>query len=54
MNLFNQNCQQHEVDLKDSKILIVDDQVANIEVLEDLLLIKGYENINPLRMPEKC
>lgn len=32
-------------DLKDARILIVDDQSANIDVLENLLLIKGYYNI---------
>ena len=32
-------------DLKDSKILIVDDTLANIEVLENLLLMKGYTNV---------
>ena len=32
-------------DLKDSRILIVDDTLANIEVLENLLLMKGYTNV---------
>jgi signal transduction histidine kinase len=32
-------------DLKNSNILIVDDQIANVEVLEDFLLIQGYKNI---------
>lgn len=32
-------------DLKDAKILIVDDQSANIDVLENLLTIKGYYHI---------
>jgi two-component system sensor histidine kinase/response regulator len=31
-------------DLLDAKILIVDDQIANIEVLEHLLEMKGYQN----------
>lgn len=31
--------------LTDARILIVDDQTANIEILENLLLIKGYSNI---------
>ena len=33
------------VDLNDARILIVDDQWANIDVLENFLLIKGYSNI---------
>lgn len=32
-------------DFKDAKILIVDDEVPNIELLQDFLLIKGYQNI---------
>jgi CheY-like chemotaxis protein len=32
-------------DLKNARILIVDDQIANVEVLEELLLFKGYENV---------
>lgn len=32
-------------DLKDARILIVDDQRANIEVLQELLRIQGYVNI---------
>ena len=31
--------------LKSSKILIVDDNAANVEVLESMLLMEGYENI---------
>jgi two-component system, sensor histidine kinase and response regulator len=31
--------------LKNSKILIVDDNEANVEVLESMLLMEGYENI---------
>ena len=31
--------------LKSSKILIVDDNEANVEVLESMLLMEGYENI---------
>jgi two-component system, sensor histidine kinase and response regulator len=31
--------------LKNSRILIVDDTAANVEVLESLLLMEGYENI---------
>lgn len=34
-----------KADLTDAKILIVDDQIANVEVLKDLLLMKGYSNI---------
>ncbi|MBH2003054.1 MAG: response regulator [Sphingobacteriia bacterium] len=33
------------IHLTDARILIVDDQTANIEILENLLLIKGYKNI---------
>jgi DNA-binding response OmpR family regulator len=33
------------VDLKDARILIVDDEWANIDVLESFLLFKGYSNI---------
>ncbi|MFY8026120.1 MAG: response regulator [Sediminibacterium sp.] len=32
-------------DLKDARILIVDDTLANIEVLENLLMMKGYTNV---------
>ncbi len=32
-------------DLKDSRILIIDDTLANIEVLENLLMMKGYTNV---------
>lgn len=32
-------------DLKDSRILIIDDTLANIEVMENLLLMKGYTNV---------
>lgn len=31
--------------IKQSKILIVDDQIANVEVLEGLLRIQGYKNV---------
>lgn len=34
-----------KADLTDAKILIVDDQIANVEVLKDLLVMKGYSNI---------
>lgn len=34
-----------KADLSDAKILIVDDQIANVEVLKDLLFMKGYTNI---------
>ncbi|HJV18903.1 MAG TPA: response regulator [Sediminibacterium sp.] len=33
------------IHLTDARILIVDDQPANIELLENLLFIKGYKNI---------
>lgn len=35
-------------DLKDAKILIVDDTLANIEVLENLLMMKGFTNVKSL------
>jgi len=35
-------------DLFDARILIVDDQQANIDVLLNLLLIKGYTNIRTI------
>lgn len=35
-------------DLKDARILIVDDTLANIEVLENLLMMKGYTNVKSL------
>jgi two-component system sensor histidine kinase/response regulator len=31
--------------LLDAKILIIDDQIANLEVLEELLILKGYTEI---------
>lgn len=34
--------------LKDSRILIIDDTLANIEVLENLLLMKGYTNVRSI------
>ncbi len=37
-----------KVDLKDAKILIVDDTLANIEVLENLLMMKGFTNVKSL------
>jgi DNA-binding response OmpR family regulator len=33
------------IDLKETRILIIDDQWTNIDVLENFLLIKGYTNI---------
>lgn len=41
-------------DLKDSKILIVDDTLANIEVLENLLLMKGYTNVRSINDSTKA
>lgn len=35
-------------DLKDSRILIIDDTLANIEVLENLLMMKGYTNVSSI------
>jgi CheY-like chemotaxis protein len=35
-------------DLKDAKILIVDDTLANIEVLENLLMMKGFTNVKSI------
>jgi DNA-binding response OmpR family regulator len=37
-----------KVDLKDARILIVDDTLANIEVLENLLMMKGYTNVKSI------
>lgn len=34
-----------DANLKNARILIVDDQIANVEVLEELLLFKGYLNV---------
>lgn len=34
-----------DANLKNARILIVDDQIANVEVLEELLLFKGYMNV---------
>ena len=39
--------------LLDAKILIVDDQLPNIEVLEHLLEIKGYSNIKSITDPRE-
>ncbi len=38
-------------DLKNAKILVVDDQQANIDVLHDFLEIQGYENIKTTMDP---
>lgn len=35
-------------DLKDAKILIIDDTLANIEVLESFLMMKGYMNVKSI------
>lgn len=37
-----------KADLKDSRILIIDDTLANIEVLENLLMMKGYTNVKSI------
>jgi CheY-like chemotaxis protein len=37
--------------LKNANILIVDDQAANVEVLEGLLEIQGYNNIRTTTDP---
>lgn len=37
-----------DIDLKDAKILIVDDKISNLEILEDFLKFKGYKNIKTL------
>lgn len=37
-----------KADLKDSRILIIDDNLANIEVLENLLMMKGYTNVKSI------
>lgn len=35
-------------DLKDARILIIDDTLANIEVLENLLMMKGYIDVKSI------
>ncbi|MBL7760080.1 MAG: response regulator [Sediminibacterium sp.] len=40
--------------LTDARILIVDDQTANIEILENLLLIKGYNNVRSTSDPREA
>lgn len=35
-------------DLKDARILIIEDTLANIEVLENLLMMKGYNNVKSI------
>jgi len=35
-------------DLKDARILIIDDTLANIEVLENLLMMKGFTNVKSI------
>lgn len=37
--------EQHTLDVADSRILIVDDQVANVELLETTLLNEGFTNL---------
>jgi len=39
--------------LKDSRILIVDDNTANLEVLEDFLMIQGYSDIRTTSDPRE-
>jgi two-component system, sensor histidine kinase and response regulator len=41
-------------DLKDARILIVDDQPANVELLEGLLLMQGYTEIRSLTDSRKA
>ncbi len=43
-----------QLDLTDAKILIIDDQIANIEVLEDLLDAQGYTNITSTTDPREA
>lgn len=40
--------------LKDAKILIVDDQQANVEVLENLLQVKGYTQVSSVTDARKA
>jgi putative two-component system response regulator len=40
--------------LKNAKILIVDDLVSNIDVLKGLLEMEGYENIESIIDPREC
>jgi two-component system, sensor histidine kinase and response regulator len=42
-----------DLSLKNSNILIVDDQVANIDALEGFLLMQGYTNIKTTTNPRK-
>lgn len=43
-----------EANLKDAKILIVDDQIANVEVLQNLLRIQGFTNFRSITDPRKA
>jgi len=43
-----------ELDLTDAKILIIDDQIANIDVLEELLDAQGYTNITKTTDPREA
>jgi signal transduction histidine kinase len=43
-----------DINLQQSKILIVDDQMANIDVLETFLLIEGYSNIRTTKDPREA
>lgn len=40
--------------LKDAKILIVDDQEINIQLLTEFLKVSGYTNIESITKAEKC
>jgi PAS domain S-box-containing protein len=40
--------------LKDARILIIDDQQANVEVLENLLMVKGYTQIRSVTDARKA
>lgn len=42
------------ISLKDAKILIIDDQPANVEILESLLQVKGYTNISSVSDARKA
>ncbi len=42
-----------DITLKNANILIVDDQQANIDVLEDLLEMQGYTNVRSLTDPRE-
>lgn len=42
---------RQELDIADSRILIVDDQLANVELLESILLNEGFTNLTATTDP---